>query len=165
MNPFYIIAITLVVYSMIATILYLIFDKESILQTFGLGVFGIVFWAVAGIIIKIITYVRCINRRSIFKDKKTKKLYKCKIRDTNDVLWDDRYEIVKRYAKISDWESLPDFSKDFIEKVKRNCDHCKYFDECIFDHPYNVNIRCKHSDHGEVLEFDKFERKGRLKWK
>ena len=165
MNPFYIIAITLVVYSMIATILYLIFDKEAILQTFGLGVFGIVFWLAIAVTIKIIDYVRRIDSRSIFREEKTGKLYKCKISDTNDILWDTRYKIVKRYAKKPEWESLPDLSKEFIMQSKINCDRCKHSVECVSDYPYDVNIRCKHDDYGIVLEFDKFKRKRRFRWK
>ena len=67
------------------------------------------------------------------------------------------YKLLVRYAPKEKWEGLPEFSKEFIENSKRNCDHCKHDKSCICEFPY-AYIRCEHDVYGMVIEFDKFEK-------
>ena len=69
----------------------------------------------------------------------------------NDFDW--HYDIVKRYATKDEWKDLTPFTKEQIEFAQRNCDRCKYNDDCkSLD-----TIKCEHDDFGTVTEFDKFE--------
>lgn len=158
MNVFITVLITLIVYSIISTLAYIISkDDENVAIAFGLGVFGL---ALCGILM-IIREVRNkfkyhIGKRSIFEEEGTGDKYKCKVEDAPDVEWTSGYRIIKRYAEKSEWADIPDFSKEFIEKSKINCDHCKHDKLC--DSLYDGAL-CKHDEWGVVLEFDKFEKK------
>ena len=152
--------LTLLIYSLIATIVYIISgENDEILEAFGLGIVGLGFLGVVNTIRGIKHYIKynC-EKRSIIKKVSNGALYRCKTKDTEDIrCWVSGYELVKRYAPKSEWKGLPDFSKEFIDKSKRNCNHCKYDKECDCDFPYD-NIKCKHDKYGLVLEFDQFEK-------
>lgn len=164
MDIFCIVLLTLIAYSLIGTILYIITkENEDIAIALGIGIIGLILMLVLSIIRKIISEFKYhINKRSIFEEISTGNKYKCKVKDANDVGWMSGYKIIKRYSKKYEWIDIPDFSKEFIEKSKINCDHCKYNNAgelmCMCDYPY-YNVRCKHDEWGAVLEFDKFERK------
>jgi hypothetical protein len=162
MDAFITIIITLVVYSMIATFAYIISkDTEEVAIAFGLGIFGLTLCGVLIVIRKINNKFKYhIGKRSIFEEESTGNKYKCRVADANDVEWMSGYKIVKRYAIKSEWVDIPDFSEEFIEKSKINCDHCKYNNDnmCMCDYPYD-GVRCKHDEYGVVLEFNKFEKK------
>lgn len=152
--------ITLAAYSLISTITYLITDNEDIVIAFGLGIVGLsisVISRIIDIIRKLFKYH--IGKRSIFEEESSCSKYKCKTSNTNDVQWITGYKLIKRYAVKSEWINIPDFSKEFIENSKRNCDRCKYDNEYCNREYTNENIKCKHDDYGKVLEFDKFEKK------
>lgn len=160
MEVFYIVLITLVAYSLIGTISYIITkDNEDVAIAFGLGIIGLSLSAILKVVRKIINEFKYhINKRSIFEQTSTGNKYKCKVKDANDVEWVSGYKMLKRYATKSEWFSVPDFSKEFILNSKKNCDNCKHDKECICGYPYD-KVRCKHNEWGAVLEFDKFESK------
>lgn len=161
MNIFYIVLITLIAYSIISTLAYIISkDNEDVAIAFGLGIFGLTLGGILMIVHKIKNKFKYhIGKRSIFEEECTGNKYKCKVKDASDVEWVAGYKIVKRYAEKSEWIDIPDFSKEFIEKSKINCNHCKYNNPggCMCDYPYD-KVRCKHDEFGAVLEFDKFKR-------
>lgn len=159
MNIFYIILITLMVYSLISTILYLITDSEDVVIAFGLGVVGLFLQGIMTVIYKTRDLFKYhIGKRSIFEEKSSGNKYRCKTNDTDDVLWVAGYKLIKRYATKSEWANITNFTKSFIEDSKRNCDHCKYDKECECSYPCD-KIKCKHEEYGQILEFDKFEKK------
>lgn len=156
MKEFYIILITLIVYSIISTLAYIISkDNEDVAIAFGLGIFGLTLCCILTIVRKVNNKFKYhIGKRSIFEEESTGDKYKCKVKDASDVEWVDGYKIVKRYATKSEWVDIPDFSEEFINNSKKNCDNCKYYKECGCGY-----IKCKHDGYGRVLEFDKFENK------
>ena len=162
MNILYIVLVTLVIYSLISTFAYIISkDNENIAIAFGLGIFGLTLGGILMIVRKVTNEFKYhIGKRSIFEENSTGNKYKCKVKDASDIEWISGYKIVKRYAVKDEWLDIPDFSRKFIENSKINCSHCKYYNtgKCMCDYPYD-GIRCKHDDFGEVLEFDKFEKK------
>lgn len=160
MNTLYIILITLLVYSIVGTLAYIVSkENDDVIIAFGLGIFGLTLCGILLIMRKIDSEFKYhIGKRSIFEETSTGNKYKCKVRDASDVEWLDGYEIVKRYAIKDEWSDIPDFPKELIEKSKRNCDHCRHDNECICDYPYD-KVRCKHDEWGRVIEFDKFEEK------
>ena len=165
MDIFYTVLITLIAYSIISTLAYIISkDNEDVAIAFGIGIFGLTLYGLLMIVCKIINKLKYhIGKRSIFVEESTGNKYKCKVKDASDVEWMVGYKMLKRYAKKSEWIDIPDFSKEFIEKSKINCDHCKYniAGECMCDYPYD-KVRCKHDEFGAVLEFDKFKIKQRF---
>lgn len=162
MDTLYIVLITLIAYSIISTLAYIISkDNENVAIMFGLGIFGLSLWGILTVIRKINKKFKYhIGKRSIFKEKSTGNKYKCKVKNASDVEWISGYKIIKRYAPKSEWVDIPDFSKEFIENSKINCDHCKHNNagECMCDYPYD-RVRCRHNEWGAVIEFDKFEKK------
>ena len=155
----YIILGTLVVYSIISTLVFILSgQKEDVLLFFGLGIVGIIIWVIQRFLCKIRDLFKYrIGKYAIFEEVSTGKKYKCNPKDTNDVIWAIGYKLVKRYAVKAEWRDIPDLDKAFIESCRRNCDNCKYGKECQCDYPYN-KIKCSHNEYGEVLEFDKFEK-------
>lgn len=150
--------ITLTVYSLISTIIYLISDNEDVVVAFGLGIIGLSISAISRIIYKIRNLFKYyVGKRSIFEEEITGNKYKCKTNNTNDIQWVSGYKLIKRYASKSEWVNISDFDEAFIENSKRNCDRCKYNKDC--DDEYLESIKCKHDEYGCVLEFDKFEKK------
>ena len=146
---------TLVVYSLISTITYLITDEnEEVITGFGLGIVGLLLAGTIKMACKIVDIFKYrIGKRSIFTEKSTGNKYKCKTKDSDDIYyWLSDFKLVKRYAVKSEWIDIPDFSEEFIKNSKKNCDHCKYINECS-----NTKIKCKHDEIGNIVEFDKFE--------
>ena len=160
MSAFQIILVTLIIYSIVATLAYVISnEKEEVAMAFGLGVVGLALIGIASIIHKVKNKFKYhIGKRSIFIEEATGTKYKCRVKDAEDIrCWDKCYKMIKRYAKKSEWLYIQDFSKEFIENSKRNCDHCKYNNDCIYDYPRNT-VKCK-NDYGTVIEFNKFEKR------
>lgn len=159
MNTFYIVLITLAAYSLFSTILYLITDNEDVVIAFGLGIIGLVLTGIMKIINKIKNLFKYhVGKRSIFEEESSGNNYRCKTSDTDDIQWVSGYKLIKRYASKTEWIDIPDFSKEFIENSKRNCDYCKHDKECECKYPY-TSVKCKHDEFGTVLEFDKFVKK------
>lgn len=161
MDIFYIVLITLIAYSIISTLVYIISkDNENVAIAFGLGIFGLTLCGVLKIVRKIRDKFKYhIGKRSIFKEESTGNKYKCKVKDAEDIrCWTEGYKMIKRYAAKCEWVNIPDFSEEFIEKSKINCDNCKYDKECVCDYP-RITVKCRHDGYGTVLEFDKFESK------
>lgn len=159
MSIFYIVLITLAIYSLVSTILYLITDNEDLVIAFGLGIIGLTLSGIMKIIYKIKNLFKYhIGKRSIFEKENSGNKYKCKTSDTDDIQWVSGYKLIKRYACKSEWINIPNFNKEFVENSKRNCNRCKYDKECECEYPY-TKVRCKHDGYGIVLEFDKFEKK------
>ena len=108
MEVFKIAILTLVIYSLISTILFIITkENEDILCVFGLGICGWILWAVIRVIRKIINYFKySMGKRAIVRDINTNKLYKTK--SSNPIIWESsQYRIVKRYATKNEWKDLP----------------------------------------------------------
>lgn len=159
MYTFKIILFTLIIYSIIATLSFIISkENEDILILFGLGIVGITLVSIIDAISLIANYFKYhAGKRSIFECIETGEKYKCKVKEAKDISWLSEYKLIKRYATKADWKSLPNFGEDIIEKSKKNCCNCKYDKECVCDFPYN-RIKCKHDEYGTVIEFDKFEK-------
>lgn len=161
MSTFYIVLMTIVAYSFIATIAYIISkDNEDVAIMFGLGIFGLTLWGILKILYKIKNKFKYhIGKRSIFEEKSTGNKYKCRVKDADDIhCWTEDYQLIKRYATKHEWINIPDFSAEFINNSKKNCNNCKYDKECVCDYPH-IAVKCKHDGYGTVLEFDKFESK------
>jgi len=159
-NGFYIVLLTLIIYSAIATIIIEItHENDDVIAVFGFGIVGR-FLAIGGkIIYKIHKYFKYYyGKRSIFVEEETNKKYKCKIKDSYDIqYWTSGYKLITRYANKLEWVNIPDFDNDFIDNSKRNCDNCKYDEQCQCNFPYD-KIKCKHDNYGTVLEFDQFKK-------
>lgn len=153
---------TLIIYSIIATASYFMSgENEDVLICFGFGIIGLLLFGFSRIISKIQRLFKYhMGKRSIFEDKENKQKYKCKTDLADDINWLPGYRMIKRYADKKDWEDIPDFPDDIIEKSQRNCDRCRFNKECDCGSPYD-KIRCKHDEWGLVLEFNKFEKKMR----
>ena len=167
METLNIIIATILVYSAVATAAYIATNEnDDVICAFGLGIVGLTLSGVMEIIRKVIFQFKYrIGKRSIFVEEATNKNYKCNPKYADDINgWNSGYRLVKRYAPKSEYKNIPDFSKEFIEKALRNCDHCKYDKECECTPPYN-RIKCKHNEYGQVLEFDKFEEVQKTLWK
>ena len=157
MNTLCIVLITLVVYSLLSTIIYIILNEnEDILMAFGLGVFGLLLLAIVNTIRKIKKVFKYyINKRSIFIEISTGNKYKCRVKDTKDLEWLSKYKLIKRYANKSEWKTIPDFNIEIINDSKKNCDNCVYNEECSRS---SVYVKCT-NEYGTVIEFNKFKAK------
>ena len=160
MSTLYITLLTLIVYSTIATVIYILSgENEDILLLFGLGIIGLLLIGLYHIISKIQRLFKYhIRKRSIFEDLESKQRYKCRISQTDDIYWFPRYKLIKRYARKKEWKDIPDFPDDVIEESKKQCDRCKYNKECYLS-VSDDRIKCKHDEYGMILKFDKFEKK------
>lgn len=158
METLNIIIATIIVYSAISTVAYIISkENDDVLAAFGLGIVGLLLIGIMSIIRKIIYQCKYrIGKRSIFVEEATHNNYKCNPKYADDINgWNSGYRLVKRYASKNEYKNIPDFSKEFIENALRNCDHCKHNDVC----GYHTKPKCKHNEIEQVLEFDKFEKK------
>ena len=159
MNTIMIVILTLVIYSTISTICFIISNEnEELITYFGLGIVGVT----GMLVIKFIHFLKelfCyrIGKRSIYEEKETKKQYVCKLKENANMHWLADYKMIKRYATKEEWKNLPYLPKEVIERSKINCNNCKYDKECQCDFPYD-KIKCK-NEYGTVLNFEKFEKK------
>ena len=163
MNTLSIIILTLIVYSLLAIVIYfLLGENEDTLEFFGLGIVGwILLFVFNFIVMPIGDFIRYYNKRSIFKEESTGNKYICNLKDTEDIYyWTEGYKLLKRYAPKSEWEGMPYFDKEFVKNSKINCNHCKHDKVCDHGGAY---VKCKHDEWGTIVEFDKFEKnkKGR----
>ena len=87
MSTLYITLLTLIVYSTIATVIYILSgENEDILLLFGLGIIGLLLIGLYHIISKIQRLFKYhIRKRSIFEDLESKQRYKCRISQTDDI--------------------------------------------------------------------------------
>lgn len=105
-----IIILTLVVYSGIATILYLIFDKEDVLIYFGWGIIGFTVSAISFLLSKAIKFFKYeFGKRTIFEDTITGQKYKCKTKEWTHIFDINGLRLITRYAKKSECKDIPDF--------------------------------------------------------
>lgn len=119
MNICLIIFLTLLIYSGIATILFLLFDeKEDILFWFGLGIVGLGVVALAIIIRKLLKFFKYeLGKRTIFVELETGNKYKCKTKERENYNFDiDGYKMVTRYAQKKEWKDIPDFPLEIRNK-------------------------------------------------
>lgn len=73
MNTFYIVLITLVAYSLVSTILYLITDNEDVVIAFGLGIVGLTLTGIMKMFYKIRNLFKYyVGKRSIFEEEKNR---------------------------------------------------------------------------------------------
>lgn len=158
MNTLIVILATIFIYSVISTIVIEICrENDNVIAAFGFGVFGLLCIGACKIINKVNKYFKyhC-NRRSIFENKADGKMYVCYVKDCNNVSWNPKYRLVKRYAKKAECVDLPELSSKELEACRRNCDNCKYDRKCSQG---SYAIKCKHDEFGAVTEFDRFEKK------
>lgn len=155
-NIIEIIIATLLIYSLIGTIVVELLDEnEFTMFLFSTGIWGILLYGITRISEQVIKFMRHKNHRSLWEEKGTKRVYKSKIKDTRDLEWLSGYKLVKRYATREEWEGIADIPAEVLKESRRNCDRCKYDEECS----NKECIRCKHDEYGCVLEFDKFVEK------
>ena len=96
------------------------------------------------------------DKRSIFEDENGNKFY-CKLKYTNDFAW--HYDkMIKRYASKDEWKGITPATKEQILSAQKNCNKCKYTDNCSFDiwRASLDKIKCKHDIFGVITEFDNF---------
>lgn len=149
--------ITLVVHSVIGTALYILTNEnEDFIIGYGIGIVGMSLCGLLTVKRKFDIWYKYKDKRSIFEDEDGSKYY-CEIKYAKDFDW--HYDVVKRYADKVEWENLTPFTKEQIEFAKRNCDRCKYQDDCTFDmfRKSLDRVRCEHDVYGYVTKFDKFE--------
>lgn len=123
MNVCLIIFLTLLIYSGIATVLFLLFDeKEDILFWFGAGIVGVSLVAILSIIRKSIKFFKYeFGKRTIFVESETGNEYKCKTKEREKYIFDiDGYKMVTKFAKKKEWKDIPDFP---LEVRKRKIDN------------------------------------------
>lgn len=155
MNTLYVALITLVVYSAVSTLAYIVSEQnDEVLTIFGIGVVGLLLVLVVAVGEKVISIFKYrIGKRSIFEEKSTGNKYKCKTRNTDDIIEiTSGYKLVKRYAKKDMWIDIPDFSKELIKDSRINCGNCLYRNDCA-----NLLLKCTCDKYGNILQYDKFE--------
>lgn len=148
MNVIIIAVVTLLIYSAISTVVYLLTDQnENILCHFGLGIVGNILVFVCYLINKIHRFIKYYNVRSIILVEDTGELKYCKLSDTEDIYFYHKgYKLKKRYAPKEEWKNLTTFDSSFILQCKRNCSHCIHDgNECD-------------SDRGLCTDFDNYEK-------
>lgn len=161
MKILYVILATLFVKSVITLVIYwLSGENNDVIEVSGIGIIGWFLIGIFAVVKPISDYFRLRhNKRSIFLEESTGNKYICKTNNCENIrLWVKGYKLLVRYAPKEEWKGIPEFSKEFIEHSKRNCDYCKHDKECVCEYPY-TKIKCKHDEFGTVVEFDKFERK------
>jgi len=145
---------TLVGYSLMSTILYILTkENDDVAIVFGLGVVGELLIFICWVIQKTLNWNKYHNKRSIVEIESTGERKWCNLKDTEDISgWFKGYKLVKRYATKEEWKLLQPFDKEFILASKRNCDNCIHNDkECRSD---GTGLCDKDLDY-----FDKFESK------
>lgn len=155
MDTLYVVLITLVVYSAVSTLAYIVSEQnDEVFTIFGVGVVGLLLVLVVAIGEKVISIFNYhIGKRSIFEEKSTGNKYKCKTRNADDIIeTTSEYKLVKRYAKKDAWIDVPDFSKEVIKNSKINCSHCLYRNDCA-----KLLPKCTCDKYGDILQYDKFE--------
>lgn len=118
MNTLYTVLITLVIYSAISTLAHIVSKQnDNVIIIFGFGITGLFLAFVLRIGRKIRSIFKYhVGKRSIFKEKSTGNMYKCKTRNTNNIIeTTSKYKLIKRYAKKDEWIDIPDFTKEVIE--------------------------------------------------
>lgn len=151
-----IIIATLLVYSLIGTVVVeLSKENDSVMFFFSTGIFGTLLYVLTRIGEECVKMCRHKNQRSLWEEKKTKRIYKSKLKDTRDLEWLGKFKLIKRYATREEWKDVADIPTEALKESRRNCDRCKYNKECC----NKEYIRCKHDEYGCVLEFDKFAEK------
>lgn len=146
--------LTLVIYSAIATLLFLITkENEDVAIWFGLGIIGMILVLLSKIIKKSKRYYEHRNHRSIIYCKDIKEYKWCKLKDTDDIYcWHGDYELKKRYAEKHEWKDLMPFDKEFIKYSKRNCDNCIHnYKECK-SNDWDDKVLCSDNDKYEYFE-------------
>ena len=88
MNTLTIIILTLMVYSLIAVIIYFITgEKDDVLEIFGMGIVGWILLFIFDFILKPIhKFFKYYNKRSIFEDENGNRFY-CKVKYADDFCW------------------------------------------------------------------------------
>lgn len=149
-----IILLTLILYSTISTLVFILSkENEKLITFFGLGVVGTILYFICRTICKIRNYFKYhYKKRFIFQDKTGNK-YICSVDEASDIMYLQLYKIIKRYAHQSEWKGLPKIPKDAILQSKRTCKYCKYDDKCG-EYDYILYNR---SENG--IEYNKFEKK------
>lgn len=122
MDIFFIIILTLVVYSVISTVAFLISgENEMILKVFGLGIFGLLLSGIVFVLDNIKNIFKYhVRKRSVFEEKSTGEKYKCRTKDTDNIVRLGGYQLKIRYAGHPEWENIPDFDKEIIKNAKEN---------------------------------------------
>ena len=94
--------------------------------------------------------------RSIIQDKATNAIFWCECEYYEDfVFGSDKFNGLKRYARIKEWKQISSVTPEMIESVTENCKYCKHDGkDCTETKPL-----CSHNCWGEVEVFDAFERK------
>ena len=150
------IILTLLIHSFIGTVVYIATNENDDFSAYyGRGVIGLVLEFFFVIIGRIIKWFKYRNKRSIFEDENGNK----SVKYANGFNW--YYDIVKRHATKDEWKNLKSLTKEQIENAQKHCGRYRYDKDCTFD-MYRASldrIRCKHDMLGQVIEFDKFEKK------
>lgn len=128
------IALTLLIYSGIVCVIYLITGKKSIPFWFGVGIVGIVVYAVSYVVNKIVRWYKYrLGKRTIIEDIKTGNKYRCKTND--DILRQlliNEYRVALRWGKKSDWKDVPEIPKEIRAKITERREHLNsiIYDRC-----------------------------------
>lgn len=120
MDVFIIVILTLVIYSVVGTIAYLVSkENETVAIAFGLGIAGLTVVGLAKLIHAIRNRFKYhIGKKSILEDVKTKKRYRCKTEYATDIYFSGSYKLITRYARKPLWRDLPEIDKNIIKAIK-----------------------------------------------
>jgi len=113
-----IVALTLLVYSFVACIVFeLTNEKEEIGVYFGIGVVGIIIIGIVKLHKNIKKRYKLITQRSIFKCPDGIERY-CKFDKSEYLEFFKEYTIVERYANKDRWNAIEEISEEIIEQAR-----------------------------------------------
>jgi len=127
---------TLVAYSLLSILIMVLFDfDDGIAQVLSGGILAVIaaiFWQGK---VRKDRYFRIKHNKSTILDKETGQIYWCNFTDSSDIyLHHARYKLVEEYVSKEIWSKYPEFDRDLIVKLRRNCDHCKQYEwdnDCV----------------------------------
>ena len=161
MSIWKVVIITLVIYSCIGLLIYIVTDGFSYaLDLWGLGIFGLFFLCVCEFLCLIDfvkTYLVSKRRCSIFEEESSHEKFKCAVDDTGDVSRLPGYKLVADSILRKFCTEIPDIPIEVLHEARStSCSYCKHGSVCC----QNFRERwCSHDELGLILKYDKFERK------
>ncbi|MCM1335329.1 MAG: hypothetical protein NC084_04065 [Bacteroides sp.] len=160
MQYIYIILLTLIIRSVISTLVITFCDDDRVEVVFTYGITGCIVGVIVYLIRKSYQFFRYrFHKRSILEEPTTGSKFKCRVSATDDLLFCTNYRLIERYASRNTYKDIPDFEKEFIQKSKRNCMHCKHSKESESWEDTYACFRGTRVSSGMFMEFDCFEKK------
>lgn len=148
-------------YSLVATILYITLDNDTVTGLLAVGPVGWVLSVIVFLIDSVGRFFKYHFKKMSIWDDGNGNLYYV----TPKMYWDIRhcelakgYKLVKRYASKSEWKNLQTFPDEFLEACLINCRHCVHREECDVNYEHGKPILCKVEKYsGAIVEYDHYE--------